>query len=102
MQTGGELDGTNIQAKIQFVVDGSDNLIDNEGTFTINDIELENDGGSLTISGAGNIIEDELRFVDSNTTLTNDNTGTINISDDLSFANDNSELDQQWYHYHHR
>ena len=93
VQSGGELDGTRNQAKIEFVSDGSGNIIDNEGTFTINDIELENEGGSVTTTGAGNItIEDELRFIDVNTTFTNNSTGTLLISDDLYYDSDSSSF----------
>ncbi|MBT4483332.1 MAG: hypothetical protein HOC71_06610, partial [Candidatus Latescibacteria bacterium] len=43
--------------------------------------------------GSGNItINDDLNFVDANTTLINNNTATISILADLLFNNDNSEL----------
>ncbi|MQY78130.1 MAG: hypothetical protein GH151_02900, partial [Bacteroidetes bacterium] len=95
VQSGGTInENSRSETKIMFTTDGSDYSIDNEGSFTIDDIELQNNGGSLTINGSGDItITDELDFTDANVGLANNNTGTIYIQDDILFDNNNSELE---------
>ncbi|MDF1575252.1 MAG: SprB repeat-containing protein, partial [Bacteroidales bacterium] len=93
VQFGGELDGTRNNSKIEFISDGDGNFIENEGTFAIEDLELENSGGSLTLSGGGDItVTDEFAYIDDNITVTNDNTGSIYVQDVFRFYNGNSEL----------
>ena len=81
-------------ARIEFVTDGADYNLENAGSFTIDDIDLLNDAGSLTISGPGNItITDTLSITDDNIQITNNNTGTIAIQNDLVFHNNNGLLE---------
>jgi len=94
VESGGFLNSdSESEAKILFVTDVSAYTIINEGTFTIEDIELQNQTGSLTFSGSSDItITDELYFPIDDVTVTNDNTGTIYIQNYIHFDEDNCEL----------
>ena len=56
VNSGGTLDenGRN-NAQVWFVTDGSDYVIQNEGTITIDNIQARNSGGNITVTGAGDI-----------------------------------------------
>ena len=71
-------------ARINFVTDGSDYLIDNEGSFSINGLQLLNAGGSLTLTGSSDItVVNRLEILDNDVTLTNNHTGTVSTQGDL-------------------
>ncbi|KKL05156.1 hypothetical protein LCGC14_2608870, partial [marine sediment metagenome] len=68
-------------------------IIYNSGTFTIDDIEFQNEGGELTISGDNVItITDLVDFIDDNTILTNNSTANLDIQNQIFFSSSSSSV----------
>ncbi|MEE9463331.1 MAG: hypothetical protein V3V53_15950, partial [Bacteroidales bacterium] len=83
----GNMDMNGQNAVLQFAENNSINQLVNDGIFTINDINLYNDGGSLNITGSADItVTNNFDLINSNITVTNNNTATLDIQHDLKLT----------------
>jgi len=94
IQSGATLtENSSSEARIEFAVDNSDYILDNEGILIIDDIVLQNREGQVTFNGSADItITDQLELFDAKVSLLNNSTGTLIVQDDLLFNGDSAEL----------
>ncbi len=94
IQSGATLtENSHNEARIEFAVDQSDYVLDNEGIVIVDDVILQNREGQVTFNGSADItITDQLEFFDAKTTLINNSNGIVYVQDDLLYNGDTTEL----------